>query len=193
MKRIIILIAVALMSVSAQVTMAQQAQPQQRPGPQPSPENGEKFKLGMAGYTFANFDIDKTLETMKKMDVHYLTIKDFHLPLNSTVEQIDAFNAKLKANGVIGYAVGPIYMKSEADIDKAFEYANRAITHTPTLIELYLVKAKICKHKFDHITAFELTEKVNKYVPDFISTKTYDFVVLSHFNRLERWIWLIDT
>jgi inosose dehydratase len=125
MKKIIILLVFALMSVSAQVTRAQQTQPQQRPGPQPSPENGEKFKLGMAGYTFANFDIDKTLETMKKMDVHYLTIKDFHLPLNSTVEQIAAFNAKLKANGVIGYAVGPIYMKSEADIDKAFEYAKK--------------------------------------------------------------------
>jgi inosose dehydratase len=125
MKRIIILVVVALMSISAQVTRAQQTQPQQRPGPQPSPENGEKFKLGIAGYTFQYFDIDKTLEVMKKMDVHYLTIKDFHLPLNSTVEQIAAFNAKLKANGVIGYAVGPIYMKSEADIDKAFEYAKK--------------------------------------------------------------------
>ena len=125
MKRIIILVVVALMSISAQVTRAQQTQPQQRPGPQPSPENGEKFKLGIAGYTFQYFDIDKTLEVMKKMDVHYLTIKDFHLPLKSTDEQIAAFNAKLKANGVIGYAVGPIYMKSEADIDKAFEYAKK--------------------------------------------------------------------
>ena len=110
------------MSVRPQVTMAQQPQ---RPGPQPSPENGEKFKLGVAGYTFAKFDIDKTLETMQKMDLHYLTIKDFHLPLNSTVEQIAAFNAKLKAKGITGYAVGPIYMKSEADVDRAFEYAKK--------------------------------------------------------------------
>ena len=52
------------------------AQKPQRPGPQLPPETGEKFKLGMAGYTFAKFDLDKALETLKKMDVHYLCIKD---------------------------------------------------------------------------------------------------------------------
>ncbi len=51
-----------------------------KPGPQPPPETGEKFKVGMAGYTFVKFDLDKTLETLKKADVHYLCIKDFHLP-----------------------------------------------------------------------------------------------------------------
>jgi len=120
------------MSVSAQVTMAQTQQPQQRPGPQPSPELGEKFRLGMAGYTFAKFDIDKTLATMQKMDVHYLTIKDFHLPLNSTDEQIAAFNAKLKSKGIEGYAVGPIYMKSEAEVDRAFEYAKKVGVSEPS-------------------------------------------------------------
>ena len=84
----------------------------QPPGPQPAPETGEKFKLGMAGWTFVKFDLDKTLETLRKMDVHYLCIKDFHLPLNSTDEQIAAFKNKLKENGVTGYGVGPIYMKS---------------------------------------------------------------------------------
>ncbi|MEA5063104.1 MAG: sugar phosphate isomerase/epimerase, partial [Petrimonas sp.] len=59
---------------------------QQRPDPQPAPDTFEKFKVGMAGYTFAKFDLDKTLEIMQKCDVHYLCIKDFHLPLNSTDE-----------------------------------------------------------------------------------------------------------
>lgn len=98
---------------------------QQRPEPQPAPETSEKFKLGMAGYTFVNFDIDKTLETMQRCDVHYLCIKDFHLPLNSSDEQIAAFKEKLKSKGVIGYAVGPIYMKSEEEADRAFEYVRR--------------------------------------------------------------------
>jgi len=120
MKRILFILIFALISISMQVGMAQQ-----RPGPQPSPETGEKFKLGMAGYTFAKFDIDKTLETMQKMDLHYLCIKDFHLPLKSSDEQITAFQAKLKAKGVTGYAVGPLYMKSEAEIDRAFEYAKK--------------------------------------------------------------------
>jgi len=96
-----------------------------RPGPQPAPETGEIFKLGMAGYTFARFDIDKTLETLKIMDVHYLCIKNFHLPLNSTNDQIAAFKAKLKKNSVTGYAVGPLYMKSEQEVDRCFDYAKR--------------------------------------------------------------------
>jgi len=100
-------------------------QGQERPGQQPPPETGEKFKLGMAGYTFNRFNLDKTLEIMQKVDVHYLCIKDFHLPLTSTDEEIAAFHAKLKAVGVTGYGVGPIYMRSEAEIDKAFDYAKR--------------------------------------------------------------------
>ncbi|GHT62009.1 hypothetical protein FACS189451_05340 [Bacteroidia bacterium] len=89
------------------------------------PEVGEKFKLGMAGYTFLKFDVDKTLDVMQKLDVHYLCIKDFHLPLNSTDEQIAAFHTKLASKGVTGYAVGPIYLNNEAEVDRAFEYAKR--------------------------------------------------------------------
>lgn len=98
---------------------------QNSPAPQPAPETNEKFKVGMAGYTFVNFDLDKTLETMEKTNVNYLCIKDFHLPFNSTDQEIAEFHEKLKSKGVIGYAVGPIYMRSEQEIDNAFEYAKR--------------------------------------------------------------------
>lgn len=84
-----------------------------------------KFHLGMAGYTFVNFKIDETLALMKRLDVHYLCIKDFHLPLNSNEEQIAEFHGKLAAAGVTGYGVGPIYMKNEAEVDRAFAYAQR--------------------------------------------------------------------
>ncbi|HPT22667.1 MAG TPA: sugar phosphate isomerase/epimerase, partial [Bacteroidales bacterium] len=120
MKKCFIYMLMALMTV-----FSVNAQQQQRPGPQPAPETGEKFKIGMAGYTFVKFGIDKTLETLQKADVHYLCIKDFHLPLTSTDEEIAAFHAKLKEKGVTGYAVGPIYMKTEAEVDRAFEYAKR--------------------------------------------------------------------
>ena len=96
-----------------------------RPAPKPAPDTYEKFKVGMAGYTFVNFDLDKTLETMEKCDVHYLCIKDFHLPLNSGEAEIAAFHEKLKSKGVTGYAVGPIYMRSKEEVDKGFEYARR--------------------------------------------------------------------
>ncbi|MDH6312690.1 inosose dehydratase [Parabacteroides sp. PFB2-10] len=83
------------------------------------------FHLGMAGYTFVNFDLETTLKTMQRLDMHYLCIKDFHLPLDSNDEQIKAFHETCAAHNVTGYAVGPIYMRSEAEVDRAFEYAKR--------------------------------------------------------------------
>lgn len=87
--------------------------------------NEELFKIGIAGFSFVKFDIDDTLQMMQRMDVHYLCIKDFHLPYNSTDEQIAVFHAKLANKNVTGYGVGPIYMKSEAEADMGFAYAKR--------------------------------------------------------------------
>ncbi len=85
----------------------------------------EEFHLGMAGYTFVKFDIEKTLSFMQKIDVRYLCIKDFHLPINADAAQIAEFKEKLAAAGVTGYAVGPIYMKDVDAVDAAFAYAQR--------------------------------------------------------------------
>lgn len=120
----------------------------------PPVETGEKFKLGVAGYSFAKFDLDKTLETLQRIDVHYLCIKDFHLPLNSTDEQIAAFHAKLKEKGVTGYAVGPIYMKTKEEIDRAFEYAKRVgvklIIGVPNYELLPYVDTKVKEYGFNY-------------------------------------------
>ncbi len=125
---------------------------QERPGQQPAPETGEKFKLGMAGYTFVNFDLETTLKTMQRVDVHNLCIKDFHLPLTATDEEIAAFHAKLKEYDVTGYAVGPIYMKTEAEVDRAFEYAKRVgvdlIVGVPNYELLPYVDKKVKEYNF---------------------------------------------
>jgi sugar phosphate isomerase/epimerase len=125
-----------------------------KPGPQPPPETGEKFKVGMAGYTFVKFDLDKTLETLKTTDVHYLCIKDFHLPFKSTDEEIAAFHAKLKASNVTGYAVGPIYMKTEEEVDRAFAYAKRVgvklIVGVPNYDLLPYVDKKVKEYDFKY-------------------------------------------
>jgi sugar phosphate isomerase/epimerase len=130
------------------------AQNPQRPGEQPPPETGEFFKIGMAGYTFVKFDLDKTLETMQSADVHYLCIKDFHLPLNSTDQEIADFHARLASKGVTGYAVGPIYMKTEAETDRAFEYAKRVgvklIVGVPTYELLPYVDKKVKEYGFNY-------------------------------------------
>ncbi len=150
MKKFVFLLILSFISATSQVVISQET----RPGPQPAPETGEKFKIGMAGYTFAKFDLDKTLATMQRVDVHYLCIKDFHLPLTSTEEQVAAFKAKLKEKGVTGYAVGPIYMKSEADIDRAFEYAKRVgvklIVGVPDYDLLPYVDKKVKEYGFNY-------------------------------------------
>lgn len=90
-----------------------------------SAASDDLFRLGIAGFSFVNFKLEPSLEMMKKMDVHYLCIKDFHLPYASTADEIAAFHEKLKQSGVTGYAVGPIYMKTKQEIDNGFDYAKR--------------------------------------------------------------------
>jgi sugar phosphate isomerase/epimerase len=112
------------------------------------------FQLGMAGYTFVNFDLDTTLKTLKRLDIHYLCIKDFHLPLNSTAEQIKAFHEKCASYDVKGYAVGPIYMRKKEDIDNAFEYAKKVgvkmIVGVPNYDLLPYVDQKVKEYDFHY-------------------------------------------
>ena len=148
MKKIFVLMTVAVM-----LATFVNAQQQERPGQQPPSETGETFKLGMAGYTFVNFDLETTLKTLKRADVHYLCIKDFHLPLNSTDDEIAAFHKKLKDYDVTGYAVGPLYMKTEAEVDRAFEYAKRVgvklIVGVPEYELLPYVDKKVKEYGFN--------------------------------------------
>lgn len=130
------------------------AQRKERPAPQPAPETTEAFKLGIAGYTFHKFDLQTTLETMQRCDVQYLCIKDFHLPVKSTDEEIAAFHAKCAEYGVKGYAVGPLYMKTEEDIDKYFDYAKRVgvktIVGVPAYELLPYVDKKVKEYGFNY-------------------------------------------
>lgn len=127
---------------------------QAMPGPEKKPQKDDLFKVSMAGYTFRFFDIDQTLEMMQRVGVNYLCIKDFHLKLDATKEECDAFHAKLKSKGVTGYGVGPIYMRSEAEIDNAFEYAKRAsvklVVGVPNYELLPYVDKKVKEYDFKY-------------------------------------------
>lgn len=144
-----------LLSFLTLISTALIAQEQERPGPKPAAETGEKFHVGMAGYSFVKLnDLDKSLSIMQRADVHYLCIKDFHLPFKSTSAEIAAFHAKLKEKGVTGYAVGPIYMKTEAEIDSAFAYAKRVgvklIVGVPNYELLPYVDKKVKEYDFKY-------------------------------------------
>ena len=85
----------------------------------------DDFKIGVAGFTYRKFSLEETLKTLQGMGVKYLSVKDWWLPLNSTKEQMDKFKATCAKYGVEGYILGPIYMNSEAEVDRAFDYAAR--------------------------------------------------------------------
>ena len=89
------------------------------------PRGSEDLKIGVAGYTYRSFNLEQTLTFLKSMEVKYLSVKDYWLPLNATQEQMGAFKAKCKEYDVNPYILGPIYMNSEAEADRAFAYAER--------------------------------------------------------------------
>ncbi len=84
------------------------------------------YELGMASYTFREFPLDKTLEMTRRLGLKRICLKDFHLKMDATNEQIADTVAKVKAADLEFYAAGVIYMKKEAEVDRAFEYAKTA-------------------------------------------------------------------
>ena len=83
------------------------------------------FRLGVAGYTFRERTVDDALAIMQKADVHYLCVKNFHLPFDSTDEEIAAFKKKCALHDVTPYAIGPIYDSKIEDVRTRFEFAKR--------------------------------------------------------------------
>jgi len=77
----------------------------------------------MAGYSYHKFSLDETLAALERFDVHDLCVKDFHLPLTAKPEEIAAFRKKCADHGVTPYGVGPIYMQTEDEAKRAFDYA----------------------------------------------------------------------
>lgn len=85
----------------------------------------DPMPIGIAGYTFFRFDLEKSIAMMKKLGIHYLSVKDVHLPFNSSQETIDAIMAKYKAADINVYTVGVIYMRTKEAVDQAFAYAKK--------------------------------------------------------------------
>ena len=83
------------------------------------------FKLGVAGYSCHRLSVDDTLALLKRLDVNYLCVKDFHLPFKSTDAEIAAFKQKCADHGVTGYGLGPIYMDTKDKAKMAFDFAKR--------------------------------------------------------------------
>lgn len=82
------------------------------------------FKAGIASYTFRKMSLENTIQALQKLDLKYISIKDFHLSLKSTAAERQAAVQKLKDGGIIPLSCGNITMENnEASVRQAFEYA----------------------------------------------------------------------
>src|ERR1700676_5577556 len=88
-----------------------------KPGmPATSPEPTD-LKLGVASYSFREFGRHLAIEGTKKLNTPYINIKDVHLPLNSTPDEIAKARKEFEKAGLIILGGGNITFSKEDDDD----------------------------------------------------------------------------
>ena len=92
-------------------------------GPSLSPASARRFELGLASYTFREFDLDSALSMAGRVGLVRIALKSVHLPLESSETEIRAAAAKIRAAGLVPYGCGVVYMTTEAEVEQAFAYA----------------------------------------------------------------------
>jgi sugar phosphate isomerase/epimerase len=99
----------------------------------PDSDSWHGFKAGVASYTLRQMPLEQAIKAIQRVGLKYVSIKDFHLALNSTTEQRKETVAKFKAAGINPLSCGNITMQNEeANIRQAFEYARD--TGIPTIV-----------------------------------------------------------
>lgn len=95
--------------------------------PMPAAPTGTyPFSLGMTSYTFRKFSLDDTIKFTQRLALTKISLKSMHMPLDLSAEDIKATAQKVRDAGLDLYGAGVIYMKSEAEVDQAFDYAKAA-------------------------------------------------------------------
>ncbi|HEV2710943.1 MAG TPA: sugar phosphate isomerase/epimerase [Edaphobacter sp.] len=91
------------------------------------PASSSPIRLGIASYTFREFDQAHLIDFMKQLKTPYLNLKDVHLPM-TPADQVAAKAAEYRAAGFTLTAVGTVYFKEDTDEDvrAKFEYAKAA-------------------------------------------------------------------
>lgn len=84
----------------------------------------QNYKVGIASYSFRKMSLENAIKAINRLDLHYISVKDFHLPLTSSTAERRAAMQKLKDAGITPLSCGNITMQNdEKNIRQAFEYA----------------------------------------------------------------------
>jgi len=105
----------------------------QAAAPANADERWRGLKIGVASYTFRKFNVDDTIKAIRRVGLRYVSIKDFHLPMNSTPQQRKDVAKKFRDAGITPLSCGVVTMtNNQANIRSAFEYAKDA--GIPTIV-----------------------------------------------------------
>ncbi len=109
------------------VSSAALALPRLTPAATPTPGSAA-FHLGVASYSFRKFSREAAIDMLRDLDVDFVNIKDFHLRMDNTPDQIIAARREFENAGIAIEGGGNIsFQKDDADdIRHKFEYAKLA-------------------------------------------------------------------
>ena len=94
----------------------------------PPADGASPIRLGLASYTFRNFDRAQMISFLKQLNVSAVNLKDVKDHLPSAMQEETAALAEYAAAGVKPHAAGTIYFDKDedADIRNKLEYCKRA-------------------------------------------------------------------
>jgi sugar phosphate isomerase/epimerase len=83
------------------------------------------IKLGVASYSLRKFPRSKAIAIIKELETPYVNIKEFHLPYNSTPEELAAGRKEFEDAGlkIVGGGTITLSKDDDADVRKYFDYA----------------------------------------------------------------------
>src|SRR5262245_51897332 len=71
------------------------------------------LKIGVASYSLRKLPLDAAIKAIQRVGLHYVSIKDFHLSLQSTAEERRAVVQKFKDAGITPLSCGNISMQND--------------------------------------------------------------------------------
>jgi sugar phosphate isomerase/epimerase len=87
-----------------------------------------EVKLGVASYSFREFSRHAAIVLTKRLNTPYINIKEFHLPIDSTPDEIRRARGEFERAGLVIVGGGNVSFQKddEDDIRHKFEYAKLA-------------------------------------------------------------------
>lgn len=85
-----------------------------------------ELNLGLASYSLRKFSQEQTIAMTKRVGLDFLCFKSMHLPMDASPDELKSSAKRVSDAGLKLYGAGVVYMKTEAEVDQAFEYAKHA-------------------------------------------------------------------